>query len=70
MNEQMMEKTGSVFEEKQVVVEKAEKFINQLEVLGYDKRTFRFKGELTSRETLSYKKRLKELIDAVNNLNS
>lgn len=70
MNQQMIEETGSTFKEKQMVVDKAEKFITQLEVLGYDKKTFRFKGELTSRETLTYKKRLKELIDAVNNLNS
>lgn len=70
MNQQMIEETGSTFKEKQMVVDKAEKFITQLEVLGYDKKTFRFKGELTSRETLTYKKRLIELIDAVNNLNS
>lgn len=70
MNEQIIEKSGSIFEEKKRVVDKAEEFIQQLEILGYDKRTFRFKGELTSKEILSYKKRLKELIEAVNNLDS
>lgn len=70
MNEQIIETAGSIFEEKEMVVDKAEEFIKQLELLGLDKRTFRFKGELTSRETISYKKSLNELIDAVNNLNS
>ena len=70
MKEQIIDNTGSIYKEKQKVVDKAEEFIKQLEELGYNKNTFRFKGELTSRETLSYKKSLNELMDAVDNLNS
>lgn len=70
MNEQIIESTGSICEEKEKVVDKAEEFIKQLELLGYDQQTFRFEGELTSTETLSYKKRLNELIDAVSSLSS
>lgn len=65
MNGQKIEKADVQWKENQEIVEKAVKFIKQLKVLGYDKQTFRFEGELTPRETLLYKKRLSELIDVV-----
>lgn len=36
MNEQIIKTTGSFFEEKEMVVDKAEEFIKQLELLEYD----------------------------------
>lgn len=65
MNGQIREIPDIELKENQEIVEKAVKFIKQLKMLGYDKETFRFKGELTARETLLYKKRLSQLIDAV-----
>lgn len=70
MNGQIEERETNVFGEKSMleIADKAESFIKQLQVLGYDKKTFRFERELTSQEILTYKKRLSELIDAVDTL--
>lgn len=70
MNGQIEERETNVFGEKSMleIADKAESFIKQLQVLGYDKKTFRFGRELTLQEILTYKKRLSELIDAVDTL--
>lgn len=50
------------------IAENAIAFVKQLEVMGFDKKTLRFEGELNSKETLSYKKRFKELLHSVDKL--
>lgn len=68
MNNSVTEECAELQEQKDDVFEDAVAFVKQLEVLGFDKKTLRFEGELSNKEILVYKNRLIELINSVDKL--